>query len=163
MDGELVTSSVADLLSLVIGSLREMRRVYILELPAGFLELTMSSQNTSIRELEWQLASINCESDAPAAELKSSNCRFRFAEDAFSLVREQVQVRGLRFEKLNRHVVLAKWHGGLWSITFHRLLCYSIRVGLTGWSRAVSLHVRQLEAKLLEFVNSVMVRGRAAL
>lgn len=80
------SSSMADLLSLVIRGVEEMSRSSILEGRIRTLESTLSPNITRIGELKWPLASKTSELDVATAELKSTRRRLRFAEYADSLL-----------------------------------------------------------------------------
>lgn len=67
-----------------------MDRKSMLEVRIGALEPTLSSKNTRIEALETQLTSKNSESVAATAELESKERCLRFAENAVSLMREEV-------------------------------------------------------------------------
>lgn len=60
----------------------------------GAFESKLSSSNTNVRELKSQLALKNSEVDVPATEFGPTDHRCRFAENATSLMPEDMQIKG---------------------------------------------------------------------
>lgn len=84
------SSSVADLLSLVRRGVEAISRAGILEVHVGALESSLLCSNMRIGELESQLGSESSMFEAAAAKLESIKRHGNLAEDAASLVQEQV-------------------------------------------------------------------------
>lgn len=105
---ESVSSSLTDLMSLVIRSVEPISRASIVPVGIYDLESMLSSNNTRIGELESQILSKNSELDAVLAELRSDKLRLCFAEGAVIFIREQVQYQGHQLRKVEADCVAAK-------------------------------------------------------
>lgn len=74
----------------------------------GSLESKLSSGDTGIGKLDLQIASINSELDEAKAEPELTKRRLCFAEDAASLIWEQVQTQETHLRQLEATCVAAE-------------------------------------------------------
>lgn len=80
----------------------------ILEVRLSSFESKVSSSHTRRWELEWQLASRNLELNTATVELESTKRHLRLAEDAVSLLPEQVQNQVPQLREVDATVLGAK-------------------------------------------------------
>lgn len=86
-----VTSSVTEILLLLIRVVEEMSREYILEVRIGALYSILLSNNTRMGEAEPLFASKDWKLNASTADLNSMQWCFRFVEYTANFMQEHVQ------------------------------------------------------------------------
>lgn len=85
-----------------------MGRGSIQEVRVGAPDSTLSSSSTHVRNLDSPIASNNSDFDSSVGELFSTKHRLGLAEDAISLMDEQVQSQGPWLHKVEAPHVAAK-------------------------------------------------------